>query len=143
MHFRLNKLLHELTTLLVAVAFVVAAFGPAISASHAASAALKCSSFSSSEFQAGSDRVPELVGTFTHYGSVLNQFDIGNSSDNPNRDAKSQCCNSFCSPAFISLADPNTDALVPIDNDDWPAFVQALIPTDIGHPKRPPRASAS
>ena len=143
MQFRLNKLLHQLATMLVAVAFMAAAFGPAISAAHAASAASSCPSFFNSGFQVRSDPVQEHVGTFTHYEALLDQFDYGSSSDNPGRDAKSPCCNSFCSSAFISFPDPNSDALALIHKDDWPAFVQVLISTDIDHLKRPPRASAS
>ncbi len=143
MLFRLNKLLHTLATVLVAVAFMAAAFGPAISASHAASAAAVCSSFFNSGFQVSSDPDQEQIGTYSHYESLLDQFDKGSSSDDPTRDAKSPCCNSFCSSAFISFPAPDFDALAPIHKDDWLVFVQVLIPTDTDHLKRPPRASAS
>lgn len=143
MQFRLNKLLHTLATMLVAVAFMAAAFGPAISAAHAASTASACSSFFNSGFQVNSDPDQEHIGTYSHYKALLDQFDNGSSSDDPNRDAKSLCCNSFCSSAFISFPDPNSDALDPIYKDDWPAFVQVLISTDTDHLKRPPRATAS
>ena len=143
MLFRLNKLLHTLATMLVAVAFMAAAFGPAISASHAASATSLCSSFINSGFQVGSGLDLEHIGSYSHYKTLLDQFDNASSSDDPNRDAKSPCCNSFCSSAFISFPDPNSDALALIHKDDWPAFVQVLISTDTDHLKRPPRASAS
>lgn len=143
MQFRLNKLLHTLATMLVAFAFIAAAFGPATSASHAASAASLCTSFFNSGFQVSSDPDQEHIGTYSQYNALLDQFDNASSSDDPNRDAKSPCCNSFCSSAFISFPDPNSDALAPIYKDDWPAFVQVLISTDTDHLKRPPRASAS
>lgn len=143
MQFRLNKLLHTLATMLVAVAFIAAAFGPAISATHAASAASVCSSFFNSGFQVSGDPDQEHIGTYSHYKALLDQFDNASSSDDPDRVAKSPCCNSFCSSAFISFPDPNSDALAPIHKDDWPAFVQVLISTDTDHLKRPPRASAS
>ena len=143
MQFRLNKLLHTIATMLVAVAFMAAAFGPAISASHAASAVSVCSSFLNSDFQVSSDPDQEHIGTYSRYKTLLDQFDSSGSSNDPNRDAKSPCCSSFCSSAFISVPDPNSDALAPIHKDDWPAFVQVLISTDTDNLKRPPRASAS
>jgi hypothetical protein len=142
MQFRLSKLLHTLARMLVAVAFMAAAFGPANSASQPASAASACSSFFNSGFQVSSDLYPESIGTYSHYKAFLDQFGYSISSDDPSRDAKSPCCNSFCSSAFVSLLDPNSDALAPIHKDDWPAFVQVLIATDTDHLKRPPRASA-
>lgn len=143
MQFRLNKLLHQLATMLVAVAFMAAAFGPVVSASHAASAAPVCPSFPNSGFQVSGNLDQEYVGTYTQYEALFDQFDNGSSSDNPGRAAKSPCCNSFCTSAFVSFPDPNPEARAPIHKDGWPAFVQVLISTGTDHLKRPPRASAS
>ena len=141
MRFRLNELVRKLATALVAVAFVVATLGSGISTADATGSALYCASFANAQHE--NDVVQGHAPALGLKAAVVDQSGLDGPYQKSDGNAKSQCCSSFCSPAFFLFPDHNVDASMTVNNDDWPMSVPVLTSADTGNLKRPPRAPSS
>jgi hypothetical protein len=137
-----NKLVRQLATALVAVAFVIAAFGPGLSVAHATGLGSFCPSFTSANAQDDAGLFQGHASASAHGDATVDQFGLDSPYGKANGAAKSPCCSSFCSPAFFSFPEHNVDVLAAINNDNWPVCVQVLTSADTGSLKRPPRTAS-
>ena len=141
MRFRLNELVRQLATALVAVAFIVATLGPGISTADATGSALFCASFASA--QDDNDMVQGHASALGLKAAVVDQSGLDGPYQKSDGSAKSPCCSSFCSPAVFLFPGHDVEASVTVNNDDWPMSVPILTSADTGNLKRPPRAPSS
>ena len=137
-----NKLVRQLATALVAVAFVVAAFGPGLSVAHATGLGSFCLSFTSANAQDDAGLVQGHASASAHGNAVVDQIGLDGPYGKADGTAKSPCCSSFCSPAVFSFPEHNIDVLAAFNNDAWPIGVEILIPADSDSLKRPPRTAS-
>ena len=137
-----NKLIRQLATVVVAVAFVIAAFGPGLSVAHATGLGPFCPSFTSANAQDDAGLVQDHASASAHGDVIVGQFGLDSPSGKAGGAANSPCCSSFCSPTVFSFPDHNVDVLAAVNNDAWPIGVEILIPADSDSLKRPPRTAS-
>lgn len=137
-----NKLVRQLATALVAVAFIIAAFGPGLSAAHTTGLGSFCPSFTSENAQDDAGLVQGHASASVHANAIVDQFGLNSPHGKADGTAKSPCCNSFCSPVVFSFPDHNIDVLAVVNNDNWPMSVQVLTSAGTGSLKRPPRTAS-
>ena len=134
-----NKLVRQLAAALVAVAFVVAAFGSGQPVAHATGLGSLCPSFTNANAQDDASLAQGHPSASAHGDVIVDTFGDDSPFGKSDGAANSPCCSSFCSPTVFSFPDHNVDVLAAINNDDWPMSVRVLTPADTGNPKRPPR----
>jgi hypothetical protein len=137
-----RKLVRQLATALVAVAFIIAALGPGLSAAHTTGPGSFCPSFTSANAQDEKGLVHGHATASAHGDAIVDQFGLDSPYGKTDGAAKSPCCSSFCSPVFFSFPDHNVDVLAAINNGDWSVCVQVLTSADTGSLKRPPRTAS-
>lgn len=135
MKFRMN----QLTSLLVAVSFILAALGLSISVSHASPPSMLCNGFASSSIQSGQELAQAQVSNFVFTGMSEDSL-VGQSKSDAGT-VKSPCCSSFCSSAFFSFSDSSLKDVAIVDNSDWPVSIEVLNSAESDGLKRPPRAT--
>ncbi len=140
MALRFIRLVRKLTAVLAAIAFVFAAFGPGLSAAHAASSASLCASFIDAKAQGDAPQVHAFV--MGHKAAGLDQVGLDGPYQKTDGNVKSPCCSSFCSPTVFSLSDNNLDTSFTVNSDDWPMSIELLMSAETDSLKRPPRAAS-
>lgn len=138
MPFRLTRLVRQLATAFVAVAFVVVAFGSVLSVAHATGSGSFGPTFTNANAQDDTDLVQDYASAPTHCDAVVDQAGLDSPNNKADGVAKSPCCNGYCSPTY-SLPGHSMEALALNGNDDFPIRVQVLTSVEHTSLKRPPR----
>ena len=134
MPFSFERLLRQIVASLVAVAFVIGAFGSSLQASHAAGMDSSCSS------------APGAIWDETgpHQGFGMGQVEVlidppdVVASDKNDSASTEACCTAYCAPTF-SLADGRIGLNQPLHDKDWTITIQSLRSSQLNGFKRPPR----
>jgi hypothetical protein len=96
-----NKLIRQLATVVVAVAFVLAAFGPGLSVAHATGLGSFFPSFTVTNAQDDAGLLQGHASASAHGDATVERFGLDSPYGKADGAAKSPCCNSFCSPAVF------------------------------------------
>ena len=139
MKFRISQVMQRLTALLVAVAFMFAAFGLNASVTHASQSRMLCNGFVSENAQLNQESGHPQILKVMHAG--MSEDYIFNQSKNDSENMKSPCCSSFCTPAFFAFSDSILNEVAIEENSKWPLSMDVLNPADSDSLKRPPRIS--